>query len=179
MRTATADLIMLQLQRGTLDAGLLLAPVETELFDTFVMDDHEELILLLREDDPLSARPEITAADLKGRRLILPSRELIRRELSRSFALSENELQQNMLCDLSGNAALLVHSGAGPALIVRDDYSYLGIPGLTTRPLSPPVVLQSILTYKKPGMQSPTARAFIAFLQQKSAAGQSAADPGK
>lgn len=165
LRTATADDIQFRLERGSLDVGLLLEPVETALFDSFVVGQREELVLLLPADDPLCALSSISAADLAGRSLILPARQLLRQELS--HFVEQIDQPKIHLSNLTGNAALMVRQGAGLAMVIQDNYSYTGVPGIATRPLQPAIVLRSILAYKKHGVMSQAATAFIQFVHAK------------
>ena len=158
-----ADDARLRLERGTLDFALMLRPVPQDAYHSVDLSDDEELVVLLREDDPLSQHESLTVSELKGRKLILPSREAVRSELS-AFYEDEVFSSRAQLSNLSANAALMVQQGAGLAVVCKDDYSYTGVPEITVRPLSPAIFLGTALVWKRGGVRSKAARAFIDFL---------------
>lgn len=161
--TAIADDARLRLERGTLDFALMLRPVPQDAYHSVDLSDDEELVVLLREDDPLAQHESLTVSELKGRKLILPSREAVRSELS-AFYEDEVFSSRAQLSNLSANAALMVQQGAGLAVVCKDDYSYTGVPEITVRQLSPAIFLGTALVWKRGGVRSKAARAFIDFL---------------
>lgn len=72
--TATADLVKEQMDKGLLDIGLLLEPVDMEKYDFIRMDIKEKWVVLVPPNDPLAKKEFITAGDLSELPLILPRR---------------------------------------------------------------------------------------------------------
>lgn len=164
--TAIADDARIRLERGTLDFALMLRPVPQDAYHSVDLTDDEELVVLLRTDDPLAVKPCLTVSDLKGRRLILPAREAVRSELT-AFYDDPVFSSKAQLSNLSANAALMVQSGAGLAVVCCDGYSYTGLADITVRSLSPAVYLGTALVWKRRGVQSKAAQAFIKFLHAR------------
>lgn len=79
--TAAADLVKEQMDRGLLDLGLLLEPVDVEKYDFICFDMKENWIVLMKPDDPLAKKDSITAKDLAKLPLILPRRMRVQSEL--------------------------------------------------------------------------------------------------
>lgn len=61
--TATADLVKEQMDKGLLDIGLLLEPVDKEKYDFIRLDREENWVVLMRPDDPLAQKESVTAKD--------------------------------------------------------------------------------------------------------------------
>lgn len=83
--TATADLVKEQMDKGLLDIGLLLEPVDMEKYDFIRLDVKEKWVVLMRPDSPLAEKESVTAKDLSGLPLILPRRMNVQNELASWF----------------------------------------------------------------------------------------------
>lgn len=73
------------MDRGLLDIGLLLEPVDIGKYEFIRLDIKERWVVLMRPDDPLASQENVTAQDLLGRPLILPRRTSVRGELASWF----------------------------------------------------------------------------------------------
>lgn len=62
--TAAADLVKEQMDRGLLDIGLLLEPVDMEKYDFIRPEVKEKWVVLMRSDSPLAEKRSVTAKDL-------------------------------------------------------------------------------------------------------------------
>lgn len=71
------------MDRGLLDIGLLLEPVDIGKYEFIRLDIKERWVVLMRPDDPLASQENVTAQDLLGRPLILPRRTSVRGELAK------------------------------------------------------------------------------------------------
>ena len=72
--TATADVVKERMDRGLIDIGLLLEPIDMEKFEYVRLDVKERFVVLMRPDDPLAEKDFITREDLSELPLILPRR---------------------------------------------------------------------------------------------------------
>lgn len=81
--TANADVVRERVDRGLVDIGLLLEPVNTEKYDIIRLDTREEWCVLMSPDDPLAEKTAITPKDLKNRPVILPRRLPVQSQLYR------------------------------------------------------------------------------------------------
>lgn len=72
--TNTSDYIKEKLDRGLLDFGLLLEPVDVSRYDYIRLREKERWGLFIPEGHSLAAREQITREDLKKTLLITPSR---------------------------------------------------------------------------------------------------------
>lgn len=159
LRTGNAALIKDQLDKGVLDIGILMEPIEVEKYDFVRLPQKDIWGLLMPEDDPLVKKEFITPADVKCLPLIVNWR-IEERETRAWFGGSIDNL--NIFCsyDMIDNAALLVKRRLGYAFVIKGavkDFS-----GLSFRPLSPEIVNTSVLVWKK---YQPANRAVQKFIE--------------
>lgn len=146
LRTGTAAVIKDQLDKGLLDIGILMEPIEVEKYDFLRLPQKDVWGILMPKDDPLAEKSVITPGDLQSLPLIVNWR-IVEREAKAWFGGSTEHL--NVFCsyDLIDNAALLVERRLGYAFVIE------GVarnrPGLTFRPLSPEISNTSVLVWKK------------------------------
>ena len=79
--TANADVVKEQMDKGLLDVGLLLEPVDMDKYDYIRLSGREEWGVLMRPDDALAGRKCQTAEELSALPLILPKRLSVQSEL--------------------------------------------------------------------------------------------------
>lgn len=158
--TGNADLIKLKIERGTLDLGLLLEPVDVEQFESFRVNIKEQYVVLMRRDDKLAEKEKISYEDLKGKSLILPSRRYIQKSLNQWFQGSLS-YAKSITSNLTNNAAMLVEQGLGYSIVIDAAYSFKSNDNVVFSPLDPPVFAGSVIAYKKNVQQSKLLDAFI------------------
>ena len=71
LHTGTAEGIKDKLDKGLLDVGILMEPVEVEKYEFVRLPQKEIWGILMPEDDPLAQKTEITPADLRSLPLIV------------------------------------------------------------------------------------------------------------
>lgn len=76
-----ADQIKDRLDKGLVDVGLLLEPVDTVKYDFVRLSQKETWGILMRRDHPLAERTSIEPQELISYPLILPLRERVRTEI--------------------------------------------------------------------------------------------------
>lgn len=146
LRTGTASVIKDQLDKGILDVGILMEPVEVEKYDFVRLPQKEVWGILMPDDDPLSQKEVITPADLRSLPLIVSWR-IGEREAKAWFGGDTEKLNVFCTYDLIDNAALLVKHHLGYAFTIKG--ALKSFPGLTFRPLFPEVSNTSVLVWKK------------------------------
>lgn len=62
--TANADLVKEQMEKGLVDIGVLLEPIDMEKFDFIRLAGKERWVVLMRPDDPLAVQETVSAGDL-------------------------------------------------------------------------------------------------------------------
>lgn len=161
--TATADQVRERMDRGLLDVGLLLEPVDTDRYDYIRMNVREEWGVVMRADDPLASRSAVTAGDLAHLPLILPQRINIQSELACWFGDLYPSLNVLFTSNLSTNSAVMVQQGLGYSLIVRGSLPFLDQNQLAFRPLSPALTAGSVLAWLRGQPRALAASRFIDF----------------
>ena len=156
--SGNADHIKERIENGTLDIGLLPEPVDIARYEFLRIPVMEEWGVLTREDSPLGKLEAIRPQDLAGRPLMVSGRELVQNELANWLGANANQLHILIRYNLLYNVAMLVKSGFGDALCIRLDCDY---PGLRFVALQPPLLLGSVLVWKKQHVASPAVEAFI------------------
>ena len=158
--TATADLVKEQMDKGLLDIGLLLEPVDMEKYDFIRLDMKENWVVLMRPDDPLAEKENVTAEDLLPLPLILPRRMNVQSELASWFGDYYGKLNVVFTSNLSTNGAVMVGAGLAYSLVIEG--TALWDPSkITYRPLSPALTATSVLAWKRGQPFSLAATKFI------------------
>lgn len=162
IHSAAADDIRERMERGLLDMGLLMEPVDVSRYAFLELPEKETWGALVRADSPLAALSAVTAKDLADVPLILSGREAVRGELAHWFGDLYERLEIAATYNLLFNAANMVRCGVGVALTFHLDSDY---PQTAFVPLTPRLENGAVLAWKKEQPVSAAARRFIAFLK--------------
>lgn len=146
--TATADLVKEQMDKGLIDIGLLLEPVDMEKYDFIRLDMKENWVVLMRPDDPLAGKENVTAEDLLSLPLILPRRMSVQSELASWFGDYYGKLNVVFTSNLSTNGAVMVGAGLAYSLVIEGAVLW-DQSKITYRPLSPALTATSVLAWKR------------------------------
>lgn len=161
--TATADLVKEQMDRGLLDLGLLLEPIDMEKYEFIRMNRKETWVVLMRPDAPLAEIESVTARDLAEAPLILPRRPQVQGELASWFGDYYRDLHVLFTSNLSTNGAVMVKEGLAYSLVIEGAVPFWDPSEITYRPLYPSLTATSILAWKRGQPFSPAATKFIQF----------------
>ena len=157
----TVDNIKDRLDKGLVDVGLLLEPVDVAKYDYVRLSQQDTWGLLVRDDHPLVGKESLTAEDVAPYPLILPLRDSIRAEILNWLDRREEELAIPLFYTLLSNAALLVAEGLGCAFCMDGALAIRGDPRLRFLPLAPRRMTHSVLVWKKNNLFSPASSLFI------------------
>ncbi len=147
--TATADLVKEQLDKGLLDIGLLLEPVDMEKYDFIRLNIKEKWVVLMRPDDLLAQKEAVTAKDLSALPLILPRRMRVQNELASWFGDYYTKLNVAFTSNLNTNGAIMVSRGLAYSLVIEGAVSFWDPAKVTYRPLYPELTATSVLAWKR------------------------------
>lgn len=161
--SGNADHIKGQLERGTLDLGLLLEPVDISKYDMIRLPVKEQWGVHVREDSPLAQRKSITAQDLSKLPLIYTRRGVVQKELERWFGPYAKDIRVAATGNLPYNMALLAREDMGAFLTIRLRCSY---EGLCFLPLSPPLEASTVLAWKKTEVFPSTVSALLEHIKE-------------
>ena len=157
----TVDNIKDRLDKGLVDIGLLLEPVDVTKFDYVRLSQQDTWGLLVRDDHPLTEKESLAADDVAPYPLILPLRDNIRVEIIHWLGRDEKELTIPLFYTLLSNAALMVAEGLGCAFCMDGALAIRSDPRLRFIPLEPRRVTHSVLVWKKNKIFSPATSLFI------------------
>lgn len=160
--TATADIVKEQMEKGLVDIGILLEPIDMTKFDFIRLKNRERWIVLMRPDDPLAEKEAVSAGDLEGKTVILPRRQNVQSELSNWFGDSFGKIKVLFTSNLSTNGAIMVQGGLGYSLSIEGAVPFLDKRKVTYRPLSPELQANSAIAWKK---QQPLSLATTKFIE--------------
>lgn len=163
LHTNSADYVRDQLDRGLLDFGLLLEPVDIAKYDYIRMRDRERWGLLLRRGHPLAQKAFIECEDVWGETLIASDRLPIQKELLNWIGRPAAELDIICTFNLITNAAVIVESGLASALTIEGAVSQFSADRLVFRPLRPELSMTSVFAWKKLQADFGAAGAFLAY----------------
>ena len=135
-----------EIEKGLVDIGLLLEPVDIEKFDFIRLGQKERWVVLMRPDSPLARKEVICAQDLTGVSLILPRRLNVQNELSNWFGELFQDVQILFTSNLSTNSAM----------------PFWDKEKMVYRPLEPELTASCVLAWKK---QQPLSLAVSKFLE--------------
>ena len=163
--TANADVVKEQMDKGLIDVGLLLEPVDMDKYDYIRLPGREEWGVLMRPDDALAGRKCLTAEEPSALPLILPRRLSVQSELANWFGSAYSRLNICFTSNLSTNSSPMVRQGLGYAIVIHGSLPLLDETKMAFRPLSPALWTTSVLAWRRQQPFSPAATAFIAFLK--------------
>ena len=154
------------MERGLLDLGLVLEPVDTAKFEYVRLPQKETWGLLLRKDHELAGKETINVEEIRPYPLIMPGREKAKNEVLHWMQCEERHLNIPAYYNLLSNAALLVEAGMGCAVCLDGALSIHADPDLCFRQLLPEHTTRSVILWKKNHLFSQAASLFVQTIQE-------------
>ena len=164
--TATADLVKEQMDKGLVDIGLLLEPVNVENYEYIRLDVKDHNVALMRPDDSLAEKEFITPKDLADKPVILPSRHSVKNEIASWFGDYYKNLNVLFTSNLSTNGAIMVSKGLAYALAVEGSVYLWDRSKILTKPLYPDITVGSMIAWKRSQPFSPAVTRFIEHIRK-------------
>ncbi|MCD8086268.1 MAG: LysR family transcriptional regulator [Clostridiales bacterium] len=163
--TANADVVKDQMEKGIVDIGILLEPIDMEKFDFLRLEHKEHWVVLMRPDDPLAEKEAVSPGDLNGKPLIMPMRATVRNEVFNWFGAQFSEAQVLFTSNLATNGALMVQAGLGYSILIEGVMPFWDETKIVKRPLSPEIYSDSVIAWKRGQPMSPAMERFVAQLK--------------
>lgn len=161
--TANADDIKERLEKGLVDFGLLMEPVDISKYNFIRLKRRERWGILVREDSELAKKKSVTAEDLVNTPLIMVKRSLVKNEFTGWFGENYDHLHIVAVYNLLNNAAVMVQNGIGVALCFEVGTHY---ENLTFVPLSPGIDTGCVLVWKRHQLLSNVSEHFLEFTKK-------------
>jgi DNA-binding transcriptional LysR family regulator len=161
--TATADDIKERLERGLIDIGVLVEPVDISQYNFLRLPGKEKTGVLVRTDSPLAEKEVVHPEDLAGIPLLMVKRPYIRNELSNWLGEFYDQVEIASSYNLIYNAAIMVKNHLGVALCIELESHF---DDLCFRPLYPTLESGNVLVWKKEQTLPAATRAFISYIEK-------------
>ena len=158
-----SDHIKERIDRGLLDIGLLLEPVDIGKYDFVRTDIKEEWYALVNESSPLARKHVLTPQDFSGIPLILARRELAKSHIYNWLGEYANENNIVASGNLLYNMAVMAKNTMSSIIAIKLDCEYKGLKYV---PLSPRLESGTVLIWKKTQTFSKATEAFINRLKE-------------
>lgn len=162
-----AEHIIDRLDKGLIDFGLLVEPVDIAKYDYIRLPVKDTWGVLMRKDSPLAEKESICAEDLWDKPLILSHQTTISNEM---FAWLRKDISQlNIVAtyDLIYNASRFVKMGFGYAITLDKLINTSGDSNLCFRPLYPVSEAGLCIVWKKYQVFSRAAEQFLRQIQEE------------
>jgi DNA-binding transcriptional LysR family regulator len=163
--SADGDDIREKLDRGDIDIGVLLEPIETAKYDYIRLPFQEKWGILMRRDDLLAQRTSIGVQDILDLPLILPRRTIVQNEIASWLGVPHDSLQIFASHNLLTNASLLVERGLGYAICVSGAYSIRESAATRFVPFAPERITGHVLAWKKNRIFNSATSLFTQFIK--------------
>lgn len=163
-----ADHVTERLDKGLIDFGLLVEPVDITKYDFIRLAQKDTWGVLMRKDSPLACKETICAEDLWDKPLILSHQTAISSEMSAWFKQDVSKLNVVVHYDLIYNASHFVKKGFGYAIALDKLVNTTGESSLCFRPLSPTLEAGLCIVWKKYQVFSRASQLFISKLTEYS-----------
>ena len=165
--SGNAEEVTERLDKGLLDFGLLVEPVDLKKYDYLKLPARNFWGVLLRKDCALAQKPCICPEDLWELPLIVSREAMARGDLPHWLGKEPEELNLIANYNLLFNASILVEEGMGVALCLDHLVNTTGSSVLCFRPLEPRLTVGLDLVWKKYAVSSTAAELFLDTLRHR------------
>lgn len=153
------------LDKGLLDFGVLIEPVDLTKYDHIRLPLTNTWGLMMRKDHPLAAYSSIRPEQLQQYPLMCSNQMIKENGLSGWLGYDSKKLNIVATFNLINTPALLVEEGVGCAFSFEHLINLSGDSDLCFRPLSPKLTSDSYVVWKKYQIFSKPAKKFLEVLQ--------------
>ena len=148
-----AEDVMERLEKGLLDFGVLVEPVDVSRYNSLRLPAKDTWGLILRRDHPLAQKSHIRREDLIGIPLIMSRQDMASQKAGNDyldwFGRSYESLDIVAGYSLMYNGALMVKSGIGCAVGLDQVVNTTETSDLCFRPFDPPLEAGTVVIWKK------------------------------
>ena len=165
--SADAVDVIERLEHGSIDFAILIYPVDTVKFDSFLLPDRSQWGLLIKQDHKLAHNSFITNEDLRNCPLIMHRRVGIQQEIAAKIQINLNELNVVATYNvLQRGPEFFAKSGLGCVITTRDTIASENDDETCFIPILPEITNQYCLVWKRSTSFSKVAKLFIDELKQ-------------
>lgn len=163
--SGNGDDVTERLDKGLLDFGVLIEPVDISKYDFLRIPAKDSWGLLMRRDSLLAQKTAITAADFADIPLLVSRQTLVGPMFSQWLGYDMSQLNVVTTYNLLYNASIMVDEGVGYALTLDRIINTSGESNLCFTPLHPPLDVGLVIVWKKYQVFSRAAEKFLKRLR--------------
>ncbi len=163
IHTATADTIYEMMNKGLVDVGLFMEPVDTEGLDYIRIKDSDHWVVGMCLNDPLAEKKFIQKQDLLGKPLILPERMGVQSELANWFGKDFAKLHIAFTSNLGTNAGVMARYGLGYPVSIEGAAKYWREDILVQKRLFPEITASTVIAWRR---NIPYSKAVNRFIEE-------------
>ncbi len=160
--SATSDAIKERIEKGLIDIGLLMEPVDVGKYQFMRVSERIPWGVLVRKDCELAGKTSVKDSDLLGVPLIMARRDSVKNEIANWFGEYFDSLEIAATYNLLYNAAILAEHMNGAVLCMGNDYTF---ENMIFVPVEPRLETGSVLVWKKNQFLSPVTAEFIEYIR--------------
>ncbi len=169
--SGNAEDVMEKLDRGLLDFGVLIQPIDLSRYDNIPMPEKDLWGVVMRKDSQLAKKNVIELYDLVNVPIIASRQMSVKYSADSGFldwfGKEFDNLNITSTYNLIYNAAIMVNAGMGYAITLDKLINTSNASSLCFRPLSPKLESGLDIVWKKQQVFSPAAKLFLNKLQEK------------
>ena len=164
LHSGNAELVECMIDEDEVEFGIVVGQNHLEKYDFMPLSSYEQWGVYLPADDPLALKDVITPMDLKGRPLILSNQDMISSKFHGWANSNKEPLNIIATYNLINNGLLLTKNHIGYC-IGLDHMSCIRDDSLCFKQLSPPLIDQSMVIWKRYHYFSNIAQYFLSELK--------------
>ncbi len=149
IHTATADSVYEMMNKGLVDIGLFLEPINTEGLDYIRIMESDHWVVGIKPEDPLADKEYIIKADLLDKPLILPERLNVQSEIANWFGKDFNKLHVSFTSNLGTNAGVMAIHGLGYPISIEGAAKYWKEDLLIQRRMFPEISANTVIAWRR------------------------------
>lgn len=159
--SGNADDVKEKLDKGLIDIGLLMEPVDIEKYEFVRLNQREVWGLLVPKNSLIAQKDYVTPQDLISLPLMISRRTIVQSEIANWFGSRFEHLDIIATYNLIYNAAIMVEEGIGYAVCLENLIHLHETSNLRFIPFSPRLETGTVLVWKKHQIFSPATSRFI------------------
>lgn len=162
--SGNADDVSEKLDKGILDFGIVIDPVEKKKYDYLRLPRTDQWGILFHKDHPYAKKKAILPEDLKSLSLFVSSQSLVDDQIGEWLGKNLDSQQIIGTYNLLYNASIMIKEGIGCALCIDEIINTQGT-DLTFVPLRPSLEANLNMIWKKNAIHSKAATVFLKMIQ--------------
>ena len=149
VHTATADIVYEMMNKGLVDIGVFLEPINIEGLDYIRIDKSDYWVVTMPASDSMADKEYIEKKDLINKPLIIPQRVGVQSELANWFGKDYSKLNISLISNLGTNAAVMVKNGLGYHVSIEGAGKYWNNELIVQRRLFPEIASNTVIAWRR------------------------------